>query len=948
MRLKNLLFGLASVVMLSGLVFYALNQNIDNQNQSTVSQGAKVYHGIRGAIEYYHQIKSDPITGTIDPKVVRSARSGVKNLSSSKALNLQWQEMGPSNVGGRTRAILFDNSDPTIMYAGGVSGGLWKSTTSGQSWVEIPLVENMAVSCIAQAPDGTIYVGTGEGLAQPSGTNYNSGQYGGGVYKSTDGTTFTQLTNTSTWSLINRIAVDKNNKVFVATSAYTKSSSDGGANWSTSKNGQSKDIKIAPNSTTAVLTINGTVFIGNTTADTWVQQTALPNNANRVEIGISPSDENYIYAMIVNTNGSLNSIWRTTDKGAHWTKIGLGGSPSFNVFGDNNQGWYDAAVMVSAANKDVVFIGGISIWKGQKVVAGAPFAWTKISAQNRFYSDGSVNHHYVHSDVHALVQNPTNNNGFFIGCDGGIFETANNGVSFNSKNINYAVTQYYAVACSPNGWAMGGTQDNSTPYVDGNGNNLKEARVLFGGDGGWSAFSSLNQKMLFATSQYAYAGRSDDNGETWQRSTAADGTTPDFFSQPMLSGAAAFVTPLLLWETTHFPNSQDSVDYVADTSYAVGDTLFARSYQNSNYPFPYIVNSALLKGDIVRIQDPIESRYFIGFDKGIYMTDQALFYNGGPPRWYKIATITGTVMTMSISKDGDVLYFGANNILYRASNLLAAQDSSTADVGGVNYAIQVAAIKTFSGIITSIGIDPSDANKVAVTLGGFSTNYKHVYYSQNATAASPSFAAKGGDLPNSLPVYSCLIPIANPHTLIIGTEYGVYGTDNLNSASPTWTNQNTGIEDPVPVFMLRQQIYQQPFMMVGRWDEGNLVNQAFPGIYNYGEIYAATHGRGLFKCMNYVGFKEITGKAKAFNSQIKLYPNPVETKANIEFTLESSKNITAKIYDVSGRFVRTVNFGMLSKGQQHQTFDVSDLSSGIYLLQLMAENETKTAKFIVK
>lgn len=53
--------------------------------------------------------------------------------------NTEWIEIGPSNVGGRTRAILIDKNDPTgeTVWAGGVSGGLWKSTDGGNSWVPI-------------------------------------------------------------------------------------------------------------------------------------------------------------------------------------------------------------------------------------------------------------------------------------------------------------------------------------------------------------------------------------------------------------------------------------------------------------------------------------------------------------------------------------------------------------------------------------------------------------------------------------------------------------------------------------------------------------------------------------------------------------------------------------------------------------------------------------------
>ena len=331
------------------------------------------------------------------------------------------------------------------------------------------------------------------------------------------------------------------------------------------------------------------------------------------------------------------------------------------------------------------------------------------------------------------------------------------------------------------------------------------------------------------------------------------------------------------------------------------------------------------------------------------MTDQPLYYTGKSPRWYKIANVSGTVWTFSISKDGDILYYAVNNKLYRLSNLLTSQDSSTLQFDENGYALQNTLIKSFSGNISSIAIDPADANRIIVTLGGFSSSYSHVYYSQNATAASPTFVSKRGDLPTTLPVYAALIPMQNPNTVIIGTEYGIMATENISSASPTWAKQNTGIDDPVPVFMLRQQIYQQPWMLAGRWDQGVFVPMVYPGIYNYGEIYAATHGRGLFKCKGYVGFREIDkGNGKLFKSEIKLYPNPVNTIANVEFETAARGSVSAKIYDVNGRFVKNVNFGTLPAGKQIQKIDVSGLKTGIYIIRIISGNQSKTSKFIVK
>lgn len=98
-----------------------------------------------------------------------------------------WIERGPTNVGGRTRAVMFDPNDATneTVFAGGVSGGLWKNTNISNLnsvWVRVGIPENLAVSCITVDPNNSnvFYVGTGE--------SYVSGDVNGdGVWKSTDG-----------------------------------------------------------------------------------------------------------------------------------------------------------------------------------------------------------------------------------------------------------------------------------------------------------------------------------------------------------------------------------------------------------------------------------------------------------------------------------------------------------------------------------------------------------------------------------------------------------------------------------------------------------------------------------------------------------------------------------------------------------------------------------------
>lgn len=50
-----------------------------------------------------------------------------------------WTELGPNNVGGRTRALLIHPTNPSVMYAAGVSGGVWKTTNGGALWTPSPI-----------------------------------------------------------------------------------------------------------------------------------------------------------------------------------------------------------------------------------------------------------------------------------------------------------------------------------------------------------------------------------------------------------------------------------------------------------------------------------------------------------------------------------------------------------------------------------------------------------------------------------------------------------------------------------------------------------------------------------------------------------------------------------------------------------------------------------------
>ncbi len=148
------------------------------------------------------ELTMNPETGRPDVEKLAALRKQLQsdkanspqNRNPGDAIDNNWIERGPTNVGGRTRAVIFDPNDTSneTAIAGGVSGGLWKNTNisnPASTWVRLNLPENLAVSCITVDPNNSQiwYVGTGE--------SYVGGDANGdGLWKSNDGgATFTNV-----------------------------------------------------------------------------------------------------------------------------------------------------------------------------------------------------------------------------------------------------------------------------------------------------------------------------------------------------------------------------------------------------------------------------------------------------------------------------------------------------------------------------------------------------------------------------------------------------------------------------------------------------------------------------------------------------------------------------------------------------------------------------------
>ena len=516
-----------------------------------------------------------------------SSAVGSENQKGGNSLNLTWNELGPDNMGGRTRAILVDKNNANTIYAGGVSGGLWKSTTGGSSWVKInDFAENLGISCIAQGADGAIYAGTGEGLSTSTGNaNGSTGFVGKGIYKSTDGSTFTLLTSTIpatentnniAWAYVNKIACDPNNanRIYASTNKGLQSSDDGGSSWinPVGVTGVSTDVDVATDGT-VITSVNNLCYVSSNGNDnSFVCQSVSGTNGDlpatgvsRIEFAFAPSNPEYVYASVADsTDNSLYNIYKSTNKGDNWSVIGPGGSGMFQPFG--KKGNSNNTIAVHPTNPDKIFVGGDNLWLLKDELS----TWTQKSLN---YLESESNY-YIHAGINTIVFSPTNPNIFYIGNNGGISRSLDGGETFETININYSTIQCNNVTASPYGWMMMvGTDDNGTILIPNQGAFPKHAYGLTsttGGSGGMSIFSYINPEAFFTSSIYGITQRSPDAGSNFYPSTFNQDASNLFYDKKMLptgytagqpSFFAAYYAPIILWECGNDTYSKDSIEF---------------------------------------------------------------------------------------------------------------------------------------------------------------------------------------------------------------------------------------------------------------------------------------------------------------------------------------------------------------------------------------------------
>jgi len=243
------------------------------------------------------------------------------------------------------------------------------------------------------------------------------------------------------------------------------------------------------------------------------------NAAQRIELAVSSTDQNYIYAVACDLYGGLYGFYQSTDAGSSWTLKAT--DPNllhwYEGYDAGGQGGYDLSIIVDADNNEKVYVGGINLWGTDD----GGTSWDGVSYWLNYYGSS------LHADQHQLGYNPLD--GYYYMCnDGGLYRTkeieigswddANNQnnyqwpTNWERLNSGLMVTSFYRLSLSKNneGYVAGGTQDNSTFY-----HNTEGWYNIFGGDGFECIIHPDNPQIIYGSSQYGNLYKSTNGGQDY-------------------------------------------------------------------------------------------------------------------------------------------------------------------------------------------------------------------------------------------------------------------------------------------------------------------------------------------------------------------------------------------------------------------------------------------------
>ena len=218
-----------------------------------------------------------------------------------------------------------------------------------------------------------------------------------------------------------------------------------------------------------------------------------------------------------------------------------------------------------------------------------------------------------------------------------------------------------------------------------------------------------------------------------------------------------------------------------------------------------------------------------------------------------------------------------------------------------------------TGIVSGLAIHPNDNKIVMLTYSNYGIT--SIYITQDVTVASPVWAVAERNLSaHSIRSAAITVNTAGEALYLVGTGRGLYSSTNpLNAGGVDWTREASNL---IGYAVVRSMAYRPAD----------------------NKLLIGTHGNGMFEAtINHV----LSVEDNEISKSIKVYPNPVEDRLNLNMPAEISENASFIINNILGQNVMK---GSLENNQVH----VNNLDTGLYFIQISSNGKKGVKRFIKK
>nr|AIS85395.1 glycosyl hydrolase BNR repeat-containing protein [Verrucosispora sp. MS100047] len=447
----------------------------------------------------------------------------------------KWDFFGPLNIGGRVVDIAIDPQVPDQLFIAAASGGVWKSSDAGNVFTPAwPDDWAQPIGALAMTSDGVLFAGSGE--AQPGGGSITFG--GDGIYRSTDrGESWKRVGLTDSHA-IGRLAIDPTNedRIFAAASGNlfvpggergVYLSENGGDSW--------RQVLAPPNPRTGATEViidpsnpnrvyaamwdhlrephqrtyggpGSSLWRSDDGGENWQRMTnGLPTDADqgRWGLAVAPNNPQRLYAYVGTAIGPFRAFYRSDNGGDTWTQMPI----STNQASQSTFSWWFGKIWVDPANADHLFLMGVNLMRS-------------TNGAQSFSSVGGV-----HADQHVMRWDSKVPGRVYLGNDGGLYRSEENGARAWVKATDERYTQFYTVDVAETDpiLKVAGAQDNGCNR--GYNGRLGPWNAIGCGDGLQTIIHPENPNIVFGCSQYGACYRSENAGGTPRQSIGTGQTT---------------------------------------------------------------------------------------------------------------------------------------------------------------------------------------------------------------------------------------------------------------------------------------------------------------------------------------------------------------------------------------------------------------------------------------